>query len=109
MTLPVFSAFPNLDSLLALAVLALLTLFGILFILCLFTFVLFILFSGRLSAKREGAEVGLLNYHTGQSKTNSCSIRQGRGYIKETVERSGEGGGEGKGVDARCPKCPGKG
>lgn len=107
MPIPTIPAFQNLDSLLTIAGLAALTLFGILFILCLFTFVLFILFSGRLSAKREGAEVGLLNYHTRQSKTNSCSIRQGRGYIKETVERSGEG--EGEGVDVRCPKCQGKG
>lgn len=83
MTLPVFSTFPNLDSLLALAGLVLLTLFGILFILCLFTFVLFILFSGRLSAKREGAEVGLLNPHVGQEKANSCSIRQGREHIRD--------------------------
>ena len=83
MTLPVFSTFPNLDSLLALAGLVLLTLFGILFILCLFTFVLFILFSGRLSAKREGAEVGLLNHHIGQEKANSCSIRQGREHIRD--------------------------
>jgi hypothetical protein len=93
-----------LDSFLTLVGLAALTLLTLLFILFLFTFVLFLLFSGRLSAKREGAEVGLLiNSHTRQSKTNSCSIHQGRGYIKETVERSGEG------EDVRCPKCQGKG
>jgi len=98
-----------LDSFLTLVGLAALALLTLLFVLFLFTFVLFILFSGRLSAKREGAEVGLLNSHTRQSKTNSCSIRQGRGYIKETVERSGEGEGEGEGVNVRCPKCQGKG
>lgn len=92
-----------LDSFLTLVGLAALALLTLLFVLFLFTFVLFILFSGRLSAKREGAEVGLLNHHIGQEKANSCSIRQGREYIRGMVERSGEGAG----IDVRCPKCSG--
>lgn len=83
MPIPTIPAFQDLDSLLTIAGLAALTLFGILFILCLFTFVLFILFSGRLSAKREGAEAGLLNRHIGKEKANSCSIRQGREHIRD--------------------------